>query len=241
MITVAPITKRDGTSITVDAHSLLVTRCHAGIGLGDNPPLHLPASRLRERAWAVQNGHATPPPGTPDDDRNQVSRAAKGTESLGRTRADIGLKGETTTMEWTNEARMSRRMMLGASVATLAMSADRLSAREASQATPVTADREALFAELGAFVERRMAELKVPGVLLGIVAGDGEHAAGFGVTNLDHPLPVDTDTLFQIGSTTKTVTATATMRLVDRGELDLEAPVRQYLPEFRVADDTVSA
>jgi hypothetical protein len=46
-----------------------------------------------------------------------------------------------------------------------------------------------------------MAELKRPGVALGVIAGGREYAAGFGVTNVDHPLPVTTNTLFQIGST----------------------------------------
>jgi CubicO group peptidase (beta-lactamase class C family) len=85
-----------------------------------------------------------------------------------------------------------------------------------------------------------MAELKVPGVAIGVIAGDQEHAMGFGVTNVEHPLPVDTETLFQIGSTTKTFTGTTVMRLVEQGTLDLEAPVRTYLPDFRVADPAVS-
>ena len=98
-------------------------------------------------------------------------------------------------------------------------------------ATPTSAgDLAALFAELDAFVANRMAELKVPGVAIGVIAGDQEHAQGFGVTNVDHPLPVDTDTLFQIGSTTKTFTGTALMRLVEQGRLDLEAPVQSSLP-----------
>ena len=99
---------------------------------------------------------------------------------------------------------------------------------------------DVLFAELDEFVVTRMAELKIPGVAIGVIAGDREHAAGFGVTNVDHPLPVDADTLFQIGSTTKTFTGTAIMRLVEQGKLDLEAPVRTYLPDFRVADPEVS-
>jgi CubicO group peptidase (beta-lactamase class C family) len=111
----------------------------------------------------------------------------------------------------------------------------------AEPATPTAGgDPDALFAELDAFLTERMAELKVPGVAVGVIAGDREHTAGFGVTNLDHPLPVDADTLFEIGSTTKTVTATAIMRLVEQGRLDLEAPVRTYLPDFRVADAEVS-
>ncbi len=58
---------------------------------------------------------------------------------------------------------------------------------------------------------------------LGILHEGREYVAGFGVTNVDHPLTVDGDTLFQIGSTTKTVTGTAAMRLVEMGRLDRNA------------------
>jgi CubicO group peptidase (beta-lactamase class C family) len=86
-----------------------------------------------------------------------------------------------------------------------------------------------------------MERLHVPGVAVGILHGRAEYRAGFGVTNVDHPLPVDADTLFQIGSTTKTVTGTAVMRLVEQGKLDLDVPVRTYLPELRLAEERVAA
>ena len=86
-----------------------------------------------------------------------------------------------------------------------------------------------------------MERLKVPGVAIGVVDGEAEHAAGLGVTSVEHPLPVTPDTLFQIGSTTKTVTGTAAMRLVEQGRLDLDAPVRAYLPALRLADADVAA
>lgn len=109
-------------------------------------------------------------------------------------------------------------------------------------ATPgASSPLDAIIPDLESFVTGRMADLGVPGVAVGIVAGDAEYTAGFGVTNLDHPLPVDAETLFQIGSTTKTFTGTALMRLVEQGMINLEAPVRTYLPDFRVADDAVSA
>ncbi len=109
--------------------------------------------------------------------------------------------------------------------------------------TPVAAadDLDALFAEVDARVLAGMAELNVPGVAIGVIAGEREHAAGFGITSIEHPLPVDAETLFQLGSTSKTITGTALMRLVEQGKLDLEAPVRSYLPDFRVADETASA
>src|SRR5256886_3244436 len=85
-----------------------------------------------------------------------------------------------------------------------------------------------------------MARYHVPGVAIGILHDGDEDIAAYGVTNLEHPLPVDGDTLFQIASITKTITATVVMRLVERGALDLDAPIRRYLPEFRLQDDDVA-
>src|SRR2546426_11116530 len=82
-----------------------------------------------------------------------------------------------------------------------------------------------------------MSRYHVPGVAIGILHDGDEDIAAYGVTNLEHPLPVDADTLFQIASITKTMTATVVMRLVERGALDLDAPIRRYLPEFKVRDD----
>jgi CubicO group peptidase (beta-lactamase class C family) len=87
----------------------------------------------------------------------------------------------------------------------------------------------------------RAGELGVPGVAVGVLDGGEETVAGFGVTSVEHPLEVDGDTLFQIGSITKTFTGTAVMRLVEDGRVDLDAPVRTYLPELRLADEGVAA
>jgi CubicO group peptidase (beta-lactamase class C family) len=89
-------------------------------------------------------------------------------------------------------------------------------------------------------VEAAMAMYLVPGVAVGVLDPDGPRTWSFGVTNVDHPLPVDADTVFEIASITKTMTATVAARLAAEGKLDLDAPVRRYLPEFRVADPTVS-
>lgn len=85
-------------------------------------------------------------------------------------------------------------------------------------------------------VKASMERHGVPGVSVGIAYGDKEYVAGYGVTNLENPLPVTPDTLFQIGSTTKTMTATIVMRLVDQGKIDLDAPVRTYLPDLALKD-----
>jgi CubicO group peptidase (beta-lactamase class C family) len=94
--------------------------------------------------------------------------------------------------------------------------------------------------ELQREVEERARALEVPGVAVGVTL-DGESGFAFvGVTNVDHPLAVDDRTLFQIGSTGKTYTATVVLQLVEQGKVDLDAPVRTYLPGFHLADEDVA-
>ena len=97
------------------------------------------------------------------------------------------------------------------------------------------------FRQLSDFVVSEMRRLGVPGVAVGLWHDGGEHLAGFGVTSVENPLPVTADTLFQIGSTTKTITGTIVMRLVERGLIDLDRPLRDYLPELRLRDKTAEA
>ena len=75
-----------------------------------------------------------------------------------------------------------------------------------------------------------------PDAALGILAGNREQHATFGVSSLSSLRPVAPDTLFQIGSLTKTFTATAIWKLIDQGDLELDAPVRRYLRGLRLKD-----
>ena len=104
----------------------------------------------------------------------------------------------------------------------------------------MTQDNQSKFVSIAEQVENWREELGVPGAAFGLRVGGEVYAGGVGVTHVEHPLAVNDETLFQIGSITKTVTATAMMRLVERGMLDLHAPVRDCLPGFRVADEGVS-
>jgi CubicO group peptidase (beta-lactamase class C family) len=90
-------------------------------------------------------------------------------------------------------------------------------------------------------VRASMEETQTPGVAVGLLHDGEEHVAGFGVTSTENPLEVTPETLFQIGSITKTFTGTAAMRLVERGELDLDEPVRTYLPDLKLSDEDVAA
>jgi CubicO group peptidase (beta-lactamase class C family) len=90
-------------------------------------------------------------------------------------------------------------------------------------------------------VQGAMRETRVPGVAVGILHDGVEETHGFGVTSVDNPLPVDGDTLFQIGSITKTFTATILMQLVRQGRVNLDGSVRTVLPEFRLEDEGAAA
>lgn len=94
---------------------------------------------------------------------------------------------------------------------------------------------------LGPVVKAAMKKYEVPGVSVGILHGDEEFSFGYGVTNIEFGLPVDPDTLFQIGSTTKTYTGTVIMHLVDAGKVNLDAKVTEYLPKFKVPDAKVGS
>ncbi|MEV7592447.1 serine hydrolase domain-containing protein [Streptomyces sp. NPDC089922] len=96
-------------------------------------------------------------------------------------------------------------------------------------------------AALAEFVAGRAAELGIPGVAVGVWAGGREFHACHGVTGGADPRPVDRDTVFQVGSVTKTYTATALMQLFADGLVELDAPVRRYVPELVLADERAAA
>lgn len=82
-------------------------------------------------------------------------------------------------------------------------------------------------------VERAVADGSIPGASL-LVMRHGEvieHRA-FGCCELQPYRPFQTDTICWIASLTKPFTATAAMRLVEQGKLDLDAPIEKYLPQF---------
>lgn len=91
------------------------------------------------------------------------------------------------------------------------------------------------------FVQNVLVKTGVPGCSVGILFKGEIHAAGFGVSNIEKKSPVSEKTLFQIGSISKTFTTTVAMNLVEEGRLDLHLPVRTYLKDFQVADESVSA
>lgn len=107
-------------------------------------------------------------------------------------------------------------------------------------ASTVATQTDQKFEQIAALVTQKMAEYGVPGVAFGILKNGQATVRGLGVTNLDNSQPVTPDTVFPLASISKTVTTTAMMRLVEQGKVDLNAPVTQYLPGFRVQDEAAT-
>jgi len=99
------------------------------------------------------------------------------------------------------------------------------------------AQREAL----GARARELMREHDIPGAAIGVFESGDETIMTLGLAGDDPPRDVDANTIFQIGSITKTFTALALMRKVEAGALDLNAPLKHYLPEFRLVNPDWSA
>jgi CubicO group peptidase (beta-lactamase class C family) len=96
-------------------------------------------------------------------------------------------------------------------------------------------------ARLRTRVAELLAEYGIPSAAIG-VSRDGEVTEfAVGVRDIATGEPATTDTIYQIGSMTKTWTALAVLQLVDEGSLDLDEPVRDYLPGFRVGDASATA
>ncbi|MGF6227792.1 CubicO group peptidase (beta-lactamase class C family) [Inquilinus ginsengisoli] len=80
-----------------------------------------------------------------------------------------------------------------------------------------------------------MSAYATPGVSIGIVdRSEMVWEGGFGVGLAGSSTAVAADTLFQAGSVSKPVFATAVMRLVERGLLDLDENVNTYLTSWRI-------
>lgn len=91
------------------------------------------------------------------------------------------------------------------------------------------------------FALETMEKWQVPGLAVGVIKDQLIVLnRGYGYSDLAAIKPADSKTLFQIASITKSFTATAAAMLVDRGILDWDVPVREYLPEFKLSDPQIS-
>jgi CubicO group peptidase (beta-lactamase class C family)/D-alanyl-D-alanine dipeptidase len=100
-------------------------------------------------------------------------------------------------------------------------------------ATAVRKDYGDVVETLRPFIQQQMAEKELPALSIAII--DEQQivwAQGFGMADPKSKTPASADTVYRIGSVSKLFTDIAIMQLVERGELNLEAPVTDYLPDF---------
>ncbi|MEU4875269.1 serine hydrolase domain-containing protein [Streptomyces sp. NPDC021608] len=149
--------------------------------------------------------------------------------------------GRPGTPRWSRRGFLSTAAV-GCATASLATAPSAAgSPRSAPQGGGTGGTGNPLFSALDAKIEEAMRTYAIPGAAVGVLLNGQEYVKGYGVTNVDHPVPVDGDTVFRVGSTTKTFTGTTLMRLAERGKVELDAPVRRYLPDFAVADPFASS
>jgi len=106
---------------------------------------------------------------------------------------------------------------------------------------PAISAQRAPLAGFDTFVSKAVNDWRVPGLAIAVVKdGQVAFARGYGVRELGKTAPVDTHTLFAIGSTTKAMTAALVGMLVDEKKVDWGAPVTTYLPWFQLKDPAVT-
>ena len=78
-----------------------------------------------------------------------------------------------------------------------------------------------------------MAQHKAPALSIAIVTNNQlSWSKGFGLADVENSVPAKADTAYRLASITKSVTAVAVMQLVEKGKIDLNAPVNKYCPAY---------
>lgn len=78
-----------------------------------------------------------------------------------------------------------------------------------------------------------MSRLGIPGLSVAVATDHRlRWSNGYGFSDIENYVPAKAATVYRLGSTSKPITATAVMQLVEEGKLDLDAPVQKYQPSF---------
>ena len=94
---------------------------------------------------------------------------------------------------------------------------------------------------LDAYIAKAVKTWNIPGAAVAIVRNDSViYAKGFGTLTTGNAAPVNERTLFEIGSSSKAFTATTIAMLVTDGKMRWDAPLAEYLPDFRLYDPLAS-
>jgi CubicO group peptidase (beta-lactamase class C family) len=95
----------------------------------------------------------------------------------------------------------------------------------------ITAISAASADEVDRIVTERLRERNIPGAAVAVIKnGKAVKIKGYGLASIEFGVPVNTETVFEIGSVSKQMTAAAIMLLVEEGKVSLDAPISTYLP-----------
>ncbi|HBX38809.1 MAG TPA: hypothetical protein DEG76_16645 [Pseudohongiella sp.] len=125
-------------------------------------------------------------------------------------------------------ALLAIHLSLCLSSGALAQTSQRQPALSGQQVTQMLSQVEAIFTEQ-----------KLVGLQAAVYDGQQVHELNLGFADVEHAVPVSSDTRFEIASITKAFTGLAQLLLAESGELELDRPVQYYVPEFPVSPEGV--
>lgn len=131
---------------------------------------------------------------------------------------------------------ISRRAFVRASAqGVAAATAGAFFVAEAALASQQASSDQPVFESLDRFIEQYLRDMNAPGLTFVMADRSGvQRVAAYGFSNVETKAPVDTNQLFEIGSISKSFLAVCLLQLHDEGKLDLQRPIAEYLPWFRV-------
>ncbi|HET9803553.1 MAG TPA: serine hydrolase domain-containing protein [Candidatus Acidoferrum sp.] len=129
---------------------------------------------------------------------------------------------------------MNRREFLGATTATALASSSNFYALDVAFAS-TSAPYQSLYKALDSFVEKYLRAMNAPGLTLVLADRDAvQRVVTYGFSDVEQKIRVTPNHLFQIGSISKSFLANCLLQLHQEGKLDLQKPVVDYLPWFRI-------
>lgn len=101
---------------------------------------------------------------------------------------------------------------------------------QAQQAAGLPADK---LDKIEKAISAQMSRLGIPGLSVAVVVDHKlQWSNGYGLADVENFVPAKATTAYRLGSISKPITAAAVMQLVERGKLDLDAPIQKYCPAF---------
>lgn len=190
---------------------------------------------------ALEDASTQEPPPAPGVERNVIVTYDGGEEAtvLYQGFAQV-VDGRTYLVLFTGEIASAVRRQSQLNVIATGFTINAIEQVDLSGIDPAQVD-EAIITELENFINEALPVSEVPGLAIAIVQ-DGEvvYEQGFGLLEMGGQEPVTPDTLFMIGSTTKTFTTLYLAQLVDAGVITWDTPVVEVFPNFSLADPEIT-